>query len=66
MRLENNPQATTRNGIVTVAGQSVAFEQLGYNPGTTPLSEPTDLSVRYYHTDAIGSVRLITRENGSE
>ena len=44
-------------GILVIAPESVAAQ--------TPLPEPTDSELTFFHTDAIGSVRAITDETGT-
>jgi RHS repeat-associated protein len=51
---------------VTAPGQVFAANTFAQGaPIPTIPGEPTDTEVRYYHTDAIGSVRMITNEAGA-
>jgi RHS repeat-associated protein len=66
--VENNPQPTSRSGTVRVShGSLIRYVTIGQaGVGGEPPPPPTGPEeVVYFHTDAIGSVRLITDAAGA-
>jgi RHS repeat-associated protein len=58
IRFGNNPQPFPRTGAFYVAGKMIQVTQLGVT-GVDPGGE-----VSYFHTDALGSVRMVTNAAG--
>ncbi|MDO8794404.1 MAG: RHS repeat-associated core domain-containing protein, partial [Vicinamibacterales bacterium] len=66
-----NTSSEPRSTTVLVAGQSVVVNQAGVgqtsqgDPAPPTLGEPEDTEVVFFHTDAIGSVRMVTDASGA-
>ncbi len=65
-----NTSTSARSTTVLVAGRSVVVNQAGAgepgpDPGPQSPGEPVDTETVYFHTDAIGSVRMVTDASGA-
>jgi RHS repeat-associated protein len=65
--LGNGTTTASANDAVTAPVNTFPSETFstGAPPLVLPGGEPTDTEVRYFHADAIGSVRMITNETGA-
>jgi RHS repeat-associated protein len=65
-QLGNGTTTASANDAVTAPVNTFPSETFstGAPPLVLPGGEPTDTEVRYFHADAIGSVRMITNESG--
>jgi RHS repeat-associated protein len=62
--VENNPQAYGRRGTVVVRKTGYPDWEITVNQAGNPDAPDPGGVISYYHTDALGSVRMITDANG--